>query len=435
MGLFYMKKTLLAAALMAGFAGAAQAETSVTLYGIIDAGLGYHKASYKGYGSISRVGMIDGAQSGSRWGLRGSEDLGDGLRAVFRLESGFKSLNGNSGQDGRLFGRQATVGLAGDAWGTLEFGRQTTMTDKYLGDIDPFGNGFGQAAIDHTMSGTGRYDNLVLYRSPDFNGFQFGIGYSFSDNGDYHFRTSENIRALTAGLRYVNGPLNVSATYEQLRNIASWNTAADGAKPRTYAIGATYDFEVVKLAAAYTRTTDGWFGGKTMGVGLNKSPESYLDDQGAIVTDSLYGDRTFIDKDRVNSYMLGATVPIGGASKLMMSWQMASPNKHIKDRRYDETRVIALAEAEDALDSLADDLADKVIAGDLTVDEALAQYDAAENSIQGDRGRRAHTFSAAYTYDLSKRTNLYAYASHTRNFGFVKGLKSTGVGVGLRHQF
>lgn len=103
-----MKKTLLAAALLAGFAGVAQAETSVTLYGIIDTGLGYNKISGAAAEGVngSRFGMINGVQNGSRWGLRGSEDLGDGLRAVFQLESGFNSGNGNSAQGGRLFGRK-----------------------------------------------------------------------------------------------------------------------------------------------------------------------------------------------------------------------------------------------------------------------------------------------------------------------------------------
>ncbi|MFY1850008.1 porin, partial [Achromobacter dolens] len=120
-----MKKTLLAAALLAGFAGVAQAETSVTLYGIIDTGIGYNKISGAGDAKNgSRIGMINGVQNGSRWGLRGSEDLGDGLRAVFQLESGFDSGNGKSAQNGRLFGRQATVGLASDSWGQLDFGRQ-----------------------------------------------------------------------------------------------------------------------------------------------------------------------------------------------------------------------------------------------------------------------------------------------------------------------
>lgn len=111
-----MKKTLLAAALLAGFAGVAQAETSVTLYGIIDTGLGYNKISGgTDAQNGSKFGMINGVQNGSRWGLRGSEDLGDGLRAVFQLESGFDSGNGKSAQGGRLFGRQATIGLASDS--------------------------------------------------------------------------------------------------------------------------------------------------------------------------------------------------------------------------------------------------------------------------------------------------------------------------------
>jgi predicted porin len=121
-----MKKTLLAAAMFTTFAGVAQAESSVTLYGVIDTGIGYNKIEGDGYDG-SKLGMINGIQAGSRWGVRGSEDLGDGLRAVFKLESGFDSANGQRGQSGRLFGRQATIGLANDAWGTLDFGRQATI--------------------------------------------------------------------------------------------------------------------------------------------------------------------------------------------------------------------------------------------------------------------------------------------------------------------
>jgi len=132
-----MKKNLLVAAILASFAGAAQAETSVTLYGVVDTGIGYNKIKGNGYDG-SKLGMINGIQAGSRWGLRGSEDLGDGLRAEFKLESGFDSGNGTRGQSGRLFGRQATIGLANDAWGTIEFGRQATVGSNYLADIDPF---------------------------------------------------------------------------------------------------------------------------------------------------------------------------------------------------------------------------------------------------------------------------------------------------------
>jgi len=129
-----MKKTLLAAALLAGFAGAASAQSSVTLYGIIDIGLQYQSISAENVNpqiNSSRFGMTNGTQSGSRWGLRGTEDLGNGLRAVFVLESGFDSANGNSAQGSRLFGRQSTLGLASNQWGQVDFGRQTNMASKY----------------------------------------------------------------------------------------------------------------------------------------------------------------------------------------------------------------------------------------------------------------------------------------------------------------
>ncbi|KAG1439539.1 hypothetical protein G6F57_019363 [Rhizopus arrhizus] len=151
-----LTKTLLVGAILAGMAGAAQAETSVTLYGIGDLGLTYQRGkvgttdSNRGvYGGDyqSRIGMNDGIQNGSRFGLRGTEDLGDGLAAVFTLESGFTANNGNRSQGDRLFGRQATVGLKSDSWGLLEFGRQPHIASKYLAAIEPFAGSYGQANV------------------------------------------------------------------------------------------------------------------------------------------------------------------------------------------------------------------------------------------------------------------------------------------------
>ncbi|MCD0501708.1 porin [Bordetella petrii] len=369
-----MKKTLLAAALLAGFAGVAQAETSVTLYGIIDTGIGYNKVKGDGF-DASRIGMINGVQNGSRWGLRGTEDLGDGLQAVFQLESGFSSSNGNSAQGGRLFGRQATIGLQSDSWGRLDFGRQTNITSKYFGSIDPFGAGFGQANIGMGISAanTVRWDNMVMYQTPSYSGFQFGVGYSFSvdDEGGSDrvgFQTANNVRGITTGLRYVNGPLNVALTYDQLN--ASNNQLQDevDATPRSYGIGASYDFEILKLSLAYARTTDGWFGGQ----GIN----------GISSGDSLVSN-AFADGFKANSYMVGLSAPIGGASKLFGSWQMVDPSN---DR--------------------------------LTGDD-----------------EKMNVFSLGYTYDLSKRTNLYAYGSYADSYAFIDELKSTSVGVGIRHRF
>jgi len=365
-----MKKTLLAAALLAGFAGAAQAETSVTLYGIIDTGIGYNKIDAPGY-EHSSVGMVNGLQSGSRWGLRGTEDLGDGLRAVFTLESGFDSSTGNQAQgdanNDRLFGRQATIGLASDSWGQLDFGRQTNISSKYFASIDPFGAGFNQANIGVGISAANTYriDNMVLYQTPSFSGFQAGLGYSFSANGSSNFETADNVRAITAGLRYANGPLNVALTFDQLKNVHSLD---DDATPRQYAIGGSYDFEVVKLALAYARTEDGWF--------QSSNP------RGAAAPYS-FGNRVFADDFRANSYMVGLTAPIGGASSLFGSWQMVDPKN---------------------------------------------------DNLTGD-DEKMNVFSLGYTYDLSKRTNLYAVGSYAKNYAFVDDAKSTMLGVGIRHRF
>ena len=380
-----MKKTLLAAALLAGFAGVAQAETSVTLYGIIDTGIGYNKISGAkdsnpyGIQNGSKVGMINGVQNGSRWGLRGSEDLGDGLRAVFQLESGFDSGNGKSGQSSRLFGRQATIGLASDSWGQLDFGRQTNIASKYFGSIDPFGAGFGQANIGTAFSAanTQRYDNMVMYQTPSFSGFQFGLGYSFNadDNktSETGFRTADNTRAITTGLRYVNGPLNVAFSYDQLNRSNAGKTDDTDTTARQYILGGSYDFEVVKLALAVSRTQNGWFAGP--GVNGNSVLSKVASDEFT---------NTFRKDFKANSYLVGLSAPIGGASNVFGSWQMVDPK------------------------------------GNFANDNDL---------------KKMHVFSLGYTYDLSKRTNLYAYGSYSKNYALVEDLKSTAVGVGLRHRF
>ncbi|WP_144639905.1 porin [Bordetella genomosp. 13] len=379
-----MKKTLLAAALLAGFAGIAQAETSVTLYGIIDTGIGYNKIDTPAY-DHSRIGMINGVQNGSRWGLRGTEDLGQGLRAVFQLESGFDSSTGNSAQGGRLFGRQATVGLASDSWGQLDFGRQTNIASKFFGSIDPFGAGFAQANIGHAFSAanTNRYDNMVLFQTPSFGGFQLGAGYSFNVNGSGNFATADNVRAITAGARYANGPLQIALAFDQLRgNAAATGGSGDleDAKPRQYTVGASYNFEVVKVALAFARTEDGWFAGQGPGAPTGGVPASAL--PGGGTTTASYPTYRFADGFRANSYMAGLTVPLG-ATSLFGSWQMIDPKN------------------------------DALTGGDET----------------------SNVFSLGATYDLSKRTNLYVYGSYAKNALFIDDAKSTAAGVGVRHRF
>src|SRR5690625_2997470 len=194
MEISHMKKTLLAAALMVGFAGVAQAETSVTLYGVVDGGIGYQGVKGNDANGNSakatRTGLLGGVQRGNRWGLRGSEDLGDGLRFIFQLESGFDIATGNQAQgeanNDRLFGREAHFGLAGDNWGQLTFGRQTTISSLYMPSIgSPFGASFMQANFGATFSAvnTTRYDNMIQYQTPSVSGFQAGLGDECTTNG------------------------------------------------------------------------------------------------------------------------------------------------------------------------------------------------------------------------------------------------------------
>ncbi|MCC9161911.1 porin [Alcaligenes sp. MMA] len=391
-----MKKTLLAAALMAGFAGVAHAETSVTLYGILDGGIGYQKfkgvdsyaSNRDGMESVSqkKTGMINGIQSGNRWGLKGSEDLGDGLRAVFVLESGFDLGTGTHKQGDRLFGRQATLGLAGDSWGQLDFGRQTNIASKYLpGVADPFGGGFDQANIGaaFTAANTVRYDNMVMYQTPNFSGFQFGVGYSFNTDGPQEYKITNSVsaedglernqRGITTGLRYANGPIGVALTYDQYKTRENRNAVGDpvtgGDTVKSWNIGGSYDFEVVKAHLAFGQTRDGLFEAQSFsGVGIDTSNLKGL---------------------KVNTYLVGLSAPVG-AGTVMGSWTMADPRS--------------------APDALA-------------------------NSGASWEMKKQHTFSLGYSHPLSKRTNVYAIGSYAKNVHFLPDGKSTLIGVGLRHQF
>lgn len=378
------KKMALAASALAalgmGVAGPVSATpTSVTLYGLLDMGLGYERVRAPGF-KQSRIGAVQGVNSGSRFGLRGVEDLGDGLRALFTLEGGITPLNGKSAQSGRLFGRQATLGLADEAWGQLEFGRQTNVASKYFsGPIDPFSGSFNLANMGTTFSATNtlRYDNLVLYQSPVWSGFQFGLGYSFNaddtrtdTNGQQMgYATGNNNRALTTGARYVNGPLTLAATYDRFNPTNNARGGKSNARIQEWIVGGAYDFDVIKVGAAWGQTRDGWLQGASMGV----SPDSNFRNAATFA---------LADGFRANSYQLNATVPLG-KSKVITSWQHASANN-----------------------------------ATLTGDDAAINI-----------------YSVAYTYDLSPRTNLYAYAAYADNFAFRRGVSDTAVAAGIRHRF
>jgi predicted porin len=377
-----MKKTLLAAALLAGFAGVAQAETQVTLYGIIDTGIAYGRFTKADGTKVTNVGESWGGQSGSRWGMKGTEELGDGLKAIFQLESGFDSTNGFSAQSGRLFGRQAWVGLANASWGQFTMGRMVSAPSSMLsGGIDPFQANWGLAQLGTTMGAlnTDRVDNGVQYLSPVFAGFQFGADYSFnasdSGSGMAKNQTNDNNRQMDVAASYTNGPVFVGASYSQIN--PAHNTNTSDATIREYLIGGAYNFGFAKLHAAYSRSTDGFIAGTTPTTDGDGGPLSNL--SGKVAAKGI----------RQNSYMVGFTAPIGAATNVFGSWQHSTIGK----------------------------------AGNLGGN--WVTYG----------GQAVNIFSLGSTYSLSKRTNLYAVASYGKGYANVNGQKATDVIVGLRHQF
>ena len=258
-----MKKTLMVASLSGVFATAAHAQSSVTLYGLIDAGLTYTNNQNGSH----NFKMTSGAVNGSRWGLRGSEDLGGGLKAIFTLENGFSIANGTLGQQGREFGRQAFVGLSSNQFGTVTLGRQYDSVVDYLGPLALTGTQYGGTQFAHpfdndNLDNSFRINNSVKYQSANYAGFKFGALYGFSNQADGF----ANNRSYSVGASYNYGPLNIAAAYLQLNNnitagainnangaVAGDNTFNAGLQ-RTFGAGLNYAFGPATVGFVFTQT-------------------------------------------------------------------------------------------------------------------------------------------------------------------------------------
>ena len=268
-----MKKSLLALALLGAFTASAFAEPSVTLYGRIDTGLVYtHKNLDNTAGSTDTFSMDSGVTTGSRWGLKGSEDIGN-AKVGFVLESGFNSDDsddGTSGQNNRLFGREAQVNVSG-AYGTLYAGRIASVVSDsgsigYLGDVSAFPNGFGIVGTQKGSTGTAydRYDNTLAYQTPTFGGLQGAIMYSFkgdAKDSDSNPKEVANAREnsgdadryLAAGLRYKAGKAAVVLTGDMTMYSNDVNNVYhDVDNGYSFILGGNYDFGVAKVFAKAT---------------------------------------------------------------------------------------------------------------------------------------------------------------------------------------
>ncbi|HVE07953.1 MAG TPA: porin [Paraburkholderia sp.] len=254
-----MKKIAIPAAIAALVAASgAHAQSSVTLYGLIDAGLQYtNNVKPKGGAGGSLFQATSGEINGSRFGFRGAEDLGGGLKAIFVLENGFSVTNGKLAQDNRLFGRQAYVGLASDQWGTVTLGRQYDSLVDYVAPLSGTAGTFGDTGFAHpfdndNLNHSVRMNNAVKFNSANYAGFKFGALYAFSNNTDFSIN-----RAYSAGASYSYAGFNFAAGYLQI----------NGSNSTSNTSGA------IDLAESQSNGTGGFVLGtdvqRTFGAGLN----------------------------------------------------------------------------------------------------------------------------------------------------------------------
>ena len=387
-----MKKTLAAVAVLGAFAGSALA-ADVQLYGVVDTGLRYLSsdmdinAAGQGVDSVDKFSMESGMQSGSRFGFKGTEDLGNGLTVGFVLENQFNSDDGSLKDNNHFFRREASLFLQG-GFGKIAFGRMGSInggTSSWAqhGVMSAFGTSWGSyaAQADTVFGGSGLWDNMISYETPSFAGFtvyaQYGMGNS-DDKGVENESTSNRYYAL--GAKYANGPLNLFLSVDSI-NYKSYDDSvpeslhvADDAW--TVRLGGNYDFEVVKLfagAAYFDEAKLSTFAGA--GTDWAKSYAS--------------------DSMKIKGWSLGvsAAIPAAGGSVLVGASYMD-------------------AEAADSQDSSA--------------------YKDAEVS--------RWIVSAGYDYPLSKRTNVYGVVTYNQDSMDKIGAKDAdptvwGVMLGMRHKF
>ena len=256
-----MKKSLIAMAVLAA-SGVASAQSTVTLYGLADVFVGSTKVKTTGAGlsTSQRQTVIDsGGFNGSRFGLKGSEDLGGGLKANFLLEGGYDISTGAADNytnpftratSNAIFGRQSWVGVSGGL-GELKLGKMWTPYDEVKGsgagafDANIFAPAAGVWASNSYQDRPG---NSIYYSTPNFSGFSAAASYSFGENKT---ATVDAGRIVSANIQYAGGPIAVALSHQQEKA-----TDAQTAVKFTQLNG-SYDFRVVKLLAAYGQVKNG----------------------------------------------------------------------------------------------------------------------------------------------------------------------------------
>ena len=259
-----MKKALLAAALMtAGVV--AHAQSSVTLYGRLDAGLEYMSGVPQGVGangqatgSTNRFKAESGDWGTSLWGLKGVEDIGGGNKVLFQLEGSFNTMSGAGPGGGGLFNRWATVGMSNDAFGTLLLGRELFISNG-VWDFDPFGQSNWSSASLVRGRNWPQSSNNISYQSPKVAGFDFYGQYALSNATSWNGNgTTPQGREAGAQVTYTNSLFQVRGLYDEIRNPA--NGALYGPAAATPANAANISTGVFAASREYSALVNVFLG-------------------------------------------------------------------------------------------------------------------------------------------------------------------------------
>jgi len=392
-----MKKTLLAAALLAGFAGAASAQSSVTLYGVLDGGVRYQNWNLSAGPfskvdiSTSSIAVVSGTQSTSRFGVRGVEDLGSGNQAVWNLE-GQVNVNDGSAGSYSTWQRTSIVGLQNNAWGRVDIGRQLNLAFKFAGL--PIDSAFGVNSPIINISGVMgvtavRQSNMLMYQSPDLSGFKVGAQYSFNTglttlkqaaNGGNSsdtavgssFDTGNNMRNISGAVSYTNSGFYIAGVYDQFTPANNTIAGQNGTNVRSWIVAGAYDAKVVKVGAAYNQVRGGLINGA--------ATSSVSSD---IINPFANGGIVFAEGAGTNAWNINASAPVGANGTVMAAYQGMS-----------HTGVVA-------------DVG----------------------------GATQLTWGLGYSYKFTNRTNVYAMYSYVNNYLGIAGLSGNTGSVGLRHAF
>jgi predicted porin len=396
-----MKKSLLALAVLGAFAGVAHAQSSVTIYGIIDTGIVYQSKVATGTGTNtgSKFSLNSGVIQGSRLGFKGTENLGGGLSAVFNLEAGFSNDTGAlQGSDAvsssNLFRRKSVAGLAG-GFGSVLLGRQTDFADTIASytSVNDFGGWTGNVGHNlDRLEGT-RTNNSISYTTNNINGLTGNLLYGF---GEQAGSTSAG-QAFGAGLKYDNGPLGLGLNYYQSK--ANGTSASD-----TSLIPSTTTTVTTNTLASNVGSTayKGW----NLVASYQFGPAR------------VYGDWSRVTQD-LNTQANLTSAGVGSLSTLTNRTLARAKKADIYEigTAYSLTSTLKLLGA---------------------VDYTRAQFDGV--SAKG----KLTAYNIGTDYALSQRTDLYAFATFMHATDIVNAgvADSTGiagnqtaVAVGIRHKF